>query len=162
MGYLVGESASGTILEDLLGSFPDFSNMSTIQVFGFVVLNNSFKGLLFMLGGVLAGLPSLFFIVFNGFFIGWLSYIVGSERGLIFVLAALLPHGIIETPAIILSMTMGVSIGYEFINRIRGGGNLRREISLAIGLYIRRIIPLLVLAAVIEVTVTPLIISLLG
>ena len=162
MGYLIGETIPGSALDDLLGSFPDVSNMSALQIFGFIVLNNSSKSLLFMLGGILVGLPSLFFIIFNGFFIGWLSSVLTLNSGRGFVLAALMPHGIVEIPTIILSMAMGVSIGYELLNRIRGGGNLRREISLAIGLFINRIIPLIILAAVIEVTVTPLVLRILG
>ncbi len=162
MGYTLGDEMSGQSLQDLLGTFPDVSNMGLVELFGYVVANNAFKSLLFMIGGLLGGVLPLFFVVFNGFFIGWVAYSLGSTVGLGFVAAGLMPHGIFEIPAIILAMSIGMSLGYALLNRLRGQGDLWRETRLALGLFINRVLPLLILAAVIEVTVTPLILSLLG
>ncbi len=162
MGYALGGEMSGSSLQDLLGTFPDISNMGIPELFGYVVANNALKSLLFMVGGLLGGILPLFFVIFNGFFIGWVAYSLGSTMGLGFVAAGLVPHGIFEIPAIILAMSMGMHLGYALLNRLRGQGDLWREARLALGLFVNRVLPLLVLAAVIEVTVTPVVLSLLG
>ena len=162
MGYILGDNMSGAALQDLLGTFPDISNMSIIELFGFVAANNTIKSLLFMLGGLLGGVLPLFFVVFNGFFIGWVTYSLSSSIGLGFVVAGLMPHGVFEIPAILLAMSMGVSLGYAALNSLRGAGSLWGEARTALGFFLTRVLPLLVLAAVIEVTITPLLLSLLG
>jgi len=162
MGYILGENMTGAALQDLLGTFPDISNMSYIELFGFVATNNTVKSLLFMLGGLLGGVLPLFFVVFNGFFIGWITYSLGSSVGLGYVVAGLTPHGVFEIPAILLAMSMGVSLGYAALNSLRGTGSLWGEARTALGFFLTRVFPLLVLAAVIEVTVTPLIMVLFG
>ena len=162
MGYALGGEMSGSSLQDLLGTFPDISNMGILELFGYVVANNALKSLLFMAGGLLGGVLPLFFVIFNGFFIGWVAYSLGSTMGLGFVAAGLMPHGIFEIPAIILAMAMGMHLGYALLNRLRGQGDIWREARLALGLFANRVLPLLVLAAVIEVTVTPVVLSVLG
>ena len=162
MGYGLGENMSGVALQDLLGTFPDISNMSLIELFGFVAANNTIKSLLFMLGGLLGGVLPLFFVVFNGFFIGWVAYSLGSSVGLGYVVAGLMPHGVFEIPAILLAMSMGVSLGYAALNSLKGSGSLWGEARTALGFFLTRVFPLLVLAAVIEVTVTPLIMTIFG
>ena len=55
-----------------------------------------------------------------------------------------------------------MSLGYTVLNSLRGQGNVVKEVKTALGFFITRVFPLLILAAVIEVTVTPLVIVLLG
>jgi stage II sporulation protein M len=162
MGYLLGETMPATAMNDLLGAFPDISSMSLPELFAFVATNNAVKSLLFMLGGLLGGVLPLFFVIFNGFFIGWVAYSLGSAYGIGYIVVGLTPHGVIEIPAIILAMSMGMSLGYAVLNHIRGEGGLMKEVRSALGLFLTRVVPLLILAAVIEVTITPLVMALLG
>ena len=162
MGFLLGNRLPQTALQDLMGTFPDISNMNSFDLFSFILVNNALKSLLFMAGGILAGVPPLFFVVFNGFFIGWISYMLYSLEGIEYLVAGLAPHGVIEVPVIILCMAMGMGLGYEVLNRLRGRGELGKEARLAFGFFITRALPLLVLAAVIEVKVTPFILMQLG
>jgi len=115
-----------------------------------------------MVSGVFFSIPSLFFTVLNGFFIGWFSHSVGLEQGLLFTAAALLPHGVIEIPTILLSSAAGMGLGYQLVNRLRGRGSIRAELGKSLRLFIWRIAPLLLLAAIVEVTVTPLVIYLVS
>jgi stage II sporulation protein M len=85
-----------------------------------------------------------------------------SLEGIEYLVAGLVPHGIIEVPVIILCMAMGMGLGYEILNRLRGRGELGKEARLAFSFFITRALPLLVLAAVIEVKVTPFILMQLG
>jgi stage II sporulation protein M len=113
--------------------------------------------------GIVGSFPPLFFTVLNGFFLGSFSYSVSMEQGIAFTLTALIPHGIIEVPTILLSSAAGMTLGYALINRLRGReGNLRVEIAKAFRLFTSKIVPLLILAAVIEVTLTPMLVVFFG
>jgi stage II sporulation protein M len=162
MGYALGGNLNGNALQDLLGTFPDISSMSLPELFAFIAANNTVKSLLFMFGGLLGGVLPLFFVIFNGFTVGWVAYELGTTQGLGYVVAGLTPHGIVEIPAILLAMSMGMSLGYTTLNSLRGQGNVVKEVKTALGFFITRVFPLLILAAVIEVTLTPLVIVLLG
>ncbi len=161
LGFVMGEGIPGSALEDLLGGLPDPSELNFFELFGFIVANNVLKSFIFMLLGVLLSVPPLFFVVLNGFFIGWFSYSTSLDYGLAFVAAALIPHGVIEIPTLLLSMAMGMGLGYQAINRLRGRSGLREEFGTALRVFAWRIVPLLFLAAVFEVTLTPLIVALL-
>jgi len=162
MGFYLGDRISIDVLEELLGTLPDVGNMSLPMLFLFILGNNLFKSFLWMLSGVFFSLPSIFFTVLNGFFIGWISYSVGMEHGFLFTVVALTPHGVIEIPTILLSSAAGMALGYQLVNRLRGRGSLRAEFGKALRLFIWRIAPLLLLAAILEVTVTPLAILLVS
>ena len=162
MGYVLGSTLQGSVLQDLMGSFPDIKNMNILEIFAYILVNNTAKSLLFMFGGLLGGILPLFFVVFNGFIVGWVAYSLGSTNGLVYVVAGLTPHGIIEIPTTLLAMAMGMRLGFELLNKLRGSGNVWKEVKNALGLFITRVFPLLLLAAVIETTITPLILILLG
>jgi stage II sporulation protein M len=98
----------------------------------------------------------------NGFLLGNFTYAFALENSLAFTVTALTPHGIVEIPTILLSSAAGMWLGYQLINRLRGRGSLRAEFVLALRLFVTRIIPLLLLSAIIEVTLTPYIVVLFG
>ena len=163
MGYLLGGSLSSSIMTDLLGSLPDTSQMILPELFGFIAANNIVKSLIFMLGGVLGSVLPIFFVVFNGFIVGYVAYSIGSLYGTGFVVAGLVPHGIFEISAILFSMSLGVSLGYTTLNSLRGQKvSLKDEAKQALGLFITRVIPILLLAAAIETLITPAILIQLG
>lgn len=161
-GYYLGDTISLELLEEVMGGLPDLAGFDLVQIFFFIVFNNVTKSFFWMVLGVLGGLPPMFFAVLNGFFIGHFSYNVALDYSLGFIAAALIPHGVIEIPTILLSSAAGMGLGYAFINRLRGQGSLRAEFGKALLLYITKIMPLLILAAVLEVTLTPIVVALLG
>lgn len=162
MGFYLGDRIQGEVLNEVLETLPDFENLSPPMLFLFIVVNNIFKSFLWMVLGVIFSLPSLFFTILNGFLIGWFSYSVQLEQGLPFTAAALVPHGIIEIPTILLSSAAGMGLGYQMINLLRKRSGLRAEFKKALSLFIWRIAPLLILAAVVEMTVTPVVVSLVS
>lgn len=162
MGFYMGDKVSMDVLEDMLGAFPDLANMDITTIFLFILLNNVIKSFVWMVLGVIGSAPPLFFAILNGFFLGSFSYSVSLEQGLGFTAAALIPHGIIEIPAILLSSAAGMALGYAVLNRLRGRGSVREEFARVISLFISRIVPLLLIAALFEVTLTPMVIVLLG
>ena len=162
MGYVLGNTIPASTMNDILGSFPDTSKMSLRELFIFIAVNNIGKSLLFMLGGIIGGVLPLFFVIFNGFFIGYVAYSFSYIYGIEFIIAGLTPHGIFEIPAIVFAMAIGMSLGYAAMNAVRREGSILKEARLALGLFLTRITPILILAAIIEVTLTPLLLAWLG
>ena len=78
-------------------------------------------------------------------------------------LFGILPHGIFELPAILLSISMGLYLCYCLVKRICEGRYNRGIVKEALGNMMRTlltlIIPLLAVAAVIETYVTPILMS---
>jgi len=162
MGFYLGNRLPVTLLEELMGQFPELETMSYWQIFLFIAGNNIFKGFLWMLLGLIFGIPPLLFIALNGFFVGWVAYDASVRHSIEFAVVALTPHGIIEIPAFLVSMAAGMRLGYQLINTLRHRGSLKAELVRSLRLFVMRIIPLLLLAAIIEVTITPLLLLLLG
>jgi stage II sporulation protein M len=149
-GYYLGDTISLDLLGEVMEGLPDLEGLDAIQISFNIIYHNVTLSLLWMVLGVVGGLPSMFFAVYNGFIIGYISYSAALNVGLGVVVATLLPHGVIELPAVLLSSAAGMGLGYAFINRLRGRGSLRAEFVKALHLFITKIFPLLVLAGAIE------------
>lgn len=150
MGYSMGEDIPATMFEGVLSNIPDPSESTQVEMFTAILTNNVIACFLFLASGVIIGIPPLLFIIVNGFFVGWISYSAAMDLGLGFVVMTLLPHGVIEIPTITLSAAMGVGLGYQLINRLRRREGLQRYVIDSLSLFVTRIIPLLLVAAVIE------------
>jgi stage II sporulation protein M len=136
-GYALGDQTSAQSFEGVLSNIPDPTEASSLEMFMAILYNNVVASFLFVVSGFLVGIPPLMFMAFNGFFIGYISWNAVQTQGVLFVLATILPHGIIEIPSILLSAAMGMGLGFKIIHGLmRRGG--------------RRVVPLLVFAAGIE------------
>jgi stage II sporulation protein M len=100
-------------------------------------------------------------LIVNGWILAIVSTIVVEEESLGFVLAALLPHGIIEIPALMLgeaaALSFGATITLSLFNREKRKlvmPNLKQNLK-----YLSLAISLLLPAAIIETYVTPLFLS---
>ncbi|HSM70680.1 MAG TPA: stage II sporulation protein M, partial [Anaerolineales bacterium] len=116
------------------------------------LLNNSAKSFAVLLSGILFGLVPLIAVATNGFVLG-VTYLFAS-RGLGYVEAAkkVLPHGVLEILAIILSSAYGLWLGVTFAKRIRrrdmeGFGD---QVIHGIRMFFKVAFPLFVLAALID------------
>ncbi|MBD3260786.1 MAG: hypothetical protein GF334_03780 [Candidatus Altiarchaeales archaeon] len=111
---------------------------------------------LMMLLGVLI-LPPIFVLALNGFLIGVVARYT-NERGLSWlqILVGLTPHGVFEIPALIISASWGLKLGETLVNP--GGGSraaaLKRVFREAAAVYVSVVLPLLIIAAFIEVLVS--------
>jgi stage II sporulation protein M len=150
------------MLESLREAFGEIWKWHPILLVAFIFLNNSVKCFLIILFGVIFGVAPALFIILNGFIIGLAIFELKQLYGLPFALAATLPHGVIEIPMFLLSAAIGIRIGYELMNKIRGRGSVKRELKNGVKFFALRILPLLFLAAVIEVFITPLVLYFLS
>ncbi|MCZ7400464.1 MAG: stage II sporulation protein M [Candidatus Methanoperedens sp.] len=120
--------------------------------------NNAINSLLALILGIGFGFVPFFLVAVNGLFLGMVAEVFSTEKGIIFVLAAVLPHGIIELPMVFLSAAIGLRLGYEMYRFLKGERtNLKQEFMQGLWFYLVRILPLLFVAAVVESYVTPVI-----
>jgi len=146
-------------IEQLSENVKDFSDSYPLWVlfllFFFVIfLNNSFTCFIDILSGPLAGIVPLFSAFVNGGLVGWF---VQQEGGI--VLVAIIPHGIFEIPAFLISTAIGLRLGRE-VFRSRGERDLGGEMKMGLWVFLTLILPLLVIAAIIEsalITLLPLV-----
>jgi stage II sporulation protein M len=106
------------------------------------------------------GLVPLLVLTTNGIMIGVVSYFIIHEQGVLYLLAGIVPHGIIELPTILLGISMGFRLGYLLIFTLLGEKvDLSGETKTAVHFLVKWFVPLLFLAAAIETFITPLAIS---
>ena len=94
---------------------------------------------------------------------GMAAVYAAADSTMLLFAAGLLPHGIFELPALILSFSMGLYVCGHLTRRVRGDStalSLRRCASLSMRLLVFLVLPLLILAAVTEAYVTPLVMGL--
>ena len=128
-------------------------------VIGAIILfvNNLVAGLVAFIFGLMAGIPTVFSMLLNGFIVGSVSADLISQGAPVgFILAGLLPHGIPELFAIFICAGLGLKLGYHVILKPIGGG--RRETFGFVWSEMKTVLPLVVVllfvAAFIEVFAT--------
>ncbi len=125
----------------------------------FVILFKNITALFasFVLSPLLLAMP-VFSLVLNGWVVGIVSETVVAERSLQYLLAGLLPHGIIEVPAIIFGDAVALSFGISVILAIFSAQR-RQTLQASIIQDMKALavaIAFLVPAAAIETYLTPL------
>ncbi len=138
----------------------------------FVVIwaNNINASLTAVLFGVLLPLLPLGFLLMNGVLIGLFQNMMQVENGLdpIRFYLSLAPHGIIELPAFFIAVFLGVRFGlipYRLVShylRTKEHLPLFKEATREVRYYGTLVVIMLLFAAIIEVTISPLLIGLWG
>ena len=140
------------MLGTLLSSYLPFLKLPPWKMFFAILLNNSAKSFAVLLSGILFGLVPLLAVVANGYILG-VAYLFAS-RGVGYVQAAktILPHGVLEIPAIILAASYGLWLGVTFAKRIRQRNlvGFGYQVRHAIRIFFLVVFPLFILAALIE------------
>ena len=133
-------------LSEGIKEFTDFYPAWLIFIVFFVVifLNNAFTCFLDIILGPLLGIFPLFSIILNGGLIGWFA----QEEGLI-VFLAIVPHGMFEIPAFLLSAAIGLKLGREVLKQ-KEERHLKLELRKGLRAYLILVLLLLLIAALIE------------
>ena len=167
IGIVLGLTAQDTIanflaedlaaLQELGASLVPFKVTTAIFIF---IKNVSAVLMSFIFSPILCLLPILA-LVLNGWLLSFVSAVVAQEKSLGFVLAALLPHGIFELPALIIGEAAALSFGTMVIMALISKErrklllpNLKQNLR-----YIMVACVLLVPAAIIETYVSPLLLT---
>jgi len=119
------------------------------KMISFLFLNNLKASFLGMTSGIFFGILPLIYLILNGFVLGFASRLAVLEQG-IFSLLRLLPHGVFELPAIILSLGLGLKLGSFILEKENLLKSLNSYILDCLRVFIFIILPLLILAAIIE------------
>lgn len=130
--------------------------MLTLQLF----LNNLEACVIIFIGGSFFGFISVAVLMLNGIIIGAVLEVMQKEAGLIAIIAAIVPHGIFELPAVIASGALGLMMGRAVKYEMTGTFDASFE-GLRLGRYfVKYIIPFVAIAAIIEAFITPAILQL--
>ncbi len=145
------------ILRKFFETFRGVSN-NLVLLSLFIFVNNAVKSLVAMLGGFFFGLLPILFVSSNGFILGTMIKLRIEDWGIFGILLAIVPHGIIEVPSVLLACSYGVWLGYRFALSLFRGERFLPYLRVALLVYVKVILPLLLVAALVEVFITPLLI----
>ncbi|CAM3577435.1 stage II sporulation protein M [Marinicrinis lubricantis] len=133
-------------------------------LFGVIVINNAVKAVMVVYLGILLGIYPILFTLLNGMMIGYVYELTeaGTGDALSLFLKGIVPHGVIEIPAILLASAYGIRFGVAGITALfnKGKGKALADlfrVSIPLGALL---VILLLIAAVIEAYVTPFIMEL--
>lgn len=148
--------------EDSVGNFiKTFRGLPPIELAGAIFFNNASKTLIAItLGGLFGIIPGIFLLT-NGVAIGVVFSLATQSRGLALSLLSIMPHGILELPAVILGTSIGFMVGNHAVKTILRKSDAALFVELKRGLryFCSVIAPLLIVAALIEAFVTSALVS---
>jgi len=124
------------------------SGLTTFELILFIFKNNAFISILGIILGAFLGIVPLILTISNGYVLGYVIKLVLKNSSLCH-LWRLFPHGIFELPAVIISLGLGLKLGASLFTANPEKEFLRRFL-LSIKILLFLIIPLLLIAAMIE------------
>ena len=123
MGWIASEplvDLFGTSIADRIDQLP-FPPIAALEFFG----NNWSVALSTAFAGVAFAIPALSILWFNGFV---MAIVARLETAPLELIAFVIPHGLLEIPAILIAGALGIHLGTELY---RNSSGWRREIALA-------------------------------
>ena len=148
--FLPSELISQKILEFIKEILAKTEGMSHSQLMGFILFNNIQSSFMGILLGIFFGIFPIFSTIINGYLLGFVSNLSIQNAGIL-SLWRILPHGIFELPAIFLSFGLGLRIGISIFNQ-KKFGKIEDNLISCLRVFIFVVIPLLIIAAIIEGT----------
>jgi len=116
--------------------------LSTIQLISFITANNMQVGFFIMILGTIFGIVPVLALIVNGYVLGFVINSSIAAEGIL-VIWRLIPHGIFEIPAILISTALGMKIGTNLTK-------FKQSLIEALRIFILIVVPLLVIAGIIE------------
>lgn len=173
VGILLGTAGSETIaglvapdIAKLQEYSRELSRSATpeLSFFKFIFLNNAIKSVAVIVLGALLGIMPAIFLLMNGMVLGLVVSLAAAQGANLFelVVLGLLPHGIIEIPAILVAAGFGMQLGYVILKGLGELGARDRtdrtvnwkDFLTSAGRGAFWIVVFLLIAAVIESTIT--------
>ncbi|PJE81621.1 hypothetical protein COU58_01605 [Candidatus Pacearchaeota archaeon CG10_big_fil_rev_8_21_14_0_10_32_42] len=150
LGFFVPipENIKSELLEYFSELIKKTEGFGIFEMILFLFENNSISSFFGLFFGLIFGILPFINASLNGLLLGIVAKISVSEVGII-SLWRLLPHGIFELPAIFISLGLGLKLS-TFIFKKKKWESLKVLLEKSFYVYIFIIIPLLVIAAIIE------------
>jgi stage II sporulation protein M len=166
LGYAQADQFQAYLQEQLGGlrqlvELVESKDNKQLWFFILIFLNNTLKSIFIVFSGAFLGIMPLFFLVANGMILGYLAAIQPAGELWSTFMLGIVPHGIIEIPAILLASAYGLRFGTIIVKNMvnlvrpqkRGSEELQQFVKLTIPLMVVLTVSLLV-AAGIESTLT--------
>jgi len=125
-------------------------------------LNNLESCVMLFLGGAIFGVVTLLVLSFNGLIIGGILEVVRGKTDIVVMFASIIPHGIFELPAVMVSSTLGLMLGRAVMLELAGQGDASGKAFVLGGLFVRYVVPFIAIAACIEAFITPAVLGMLA
>ncbi len=125
--------------------------------FIFIFLNNALALFLSIILGIIFGIFPLISVFSNGTMIGIFAFLWNQDFALSEFLMSIVPHGIIEIPLLIIGSAIGLKIGKATIDKVfKKKGKIKPEIKIGLDFFVKIMLILTLIAAAIEIFITPL------
>ncbi|HNQ29704.1 MAG TPA: stage II sporulation protein M [Methanolinea sp.] len=148
----VGEQLISLLKESIMGEALDSSGaMMAVMLF----FNNLQACVLMFIGGASLGLLTVFIISTNGFVIGSVLEMVREEHSALYVAAAIIPHGIFEIPAFVVSGALGLMLAKALWKEWEGSEDAASRALAYARTFLLAVVPLVAVAACVEAFITP-------
>lgn len=118
------------------------------ETIGFILQNNAQSAFLGLFLGILLGIFPVINTISNGIILGYVMKGVFISGG-ISEFWKILPHGVFELPAIIISLALGLKLGMFVFSKKRKEELLER-LKNSFFIFIFIVLPLLIVAAIVE------------
>jgi len=150
IGYFVPPTpeVQEMIMEFLKDLIEKTQNLNQGELTAYIFWNNlqsAFTGLFF---GIVLGFFSVIATMINGYVVGYVSKLAVGVEGPS-VLWQLVPHGIFELPAVLVSLGLGLKLG-SFIFQEKKIESLKHFLWMSFLVFVLIVLPLLIIAAIIE------------
>jgi stage II sporulation protein M len=151
LGYFFPVFFADKIIELIKNLIEQTKDLGTLELISFIIYNNiqsAFFGIIF---GIFFSIVSILIIITNAYILGFISGKSVELLGALSVLR-LVPHGIFELPAIIISNALGIKLGlFLFICKEKNRFLIFMSwIRDALRIFVFIIVPLLIIAGIIE------------
>lgn len=143
------------ITNDIMSDDPP---LLALQLF----LNNLETCVLLFISGAIVGIVTLLILSFNGIIIGGILQVVRGKTDLLVMLASILPHGVFELPAVLVSSTLGLMLGRAMMLELAGQGDASAQAMYLGSLFVRYVVPFIAFAACIEAFITPAVLGMVA
>lgn len=125
-----------------------FEGKGTIETIILIFTNNLKASFMAMILGIGAGLFPIAAGIVNGYILGFVSREVVKSEGPL-ILWQLLPHGIFEIPAILISIGIGIKLGTDIFKK-NAKEITKNNLIESLRFFLLIILPLLLIAGIIE------------
>ena len=122
--------------------------LNSLELIFFILQNNLQSSLISLVGGIFFGVFPIINAITNGAVIGYVlskSYQIAGPS----IIWRLVPHGIFELPAIFISLGLGIKLGFSIFSKNKTREFKSRFYNSA-NTFLMIVIPLLIIAAIIE------------
>lgn len=149
IGYVFPVFFSEIILNFIKNIINQTQGFGFWQLFVFIIQNNVMSAFIGMLAGIFLGIFPALNAAMNGYVLGFVMNKTSEAAGSS-ILLRLLPHGIFEIPALIISLGLGIRLGMFLFAKNRGK-DLKYNLENSLRVFLFVVIPLLIIAGFIEV-----------